>query len=106
MYTHIHIHIISIIITTMFLVIIMIMQVLESQSYTSKGVPRQGVGSLVRSSCVSTLCPVVICLHLRTSERGLAKMRSLINIYIYIYIYIYVHICIIICIHVYIHTYT
>ena len=31
------------------------------QSYTSKGVGRQGIGSFERDSYVSTLCPVVIC---------------------------------------------
>ena len=38
------------------------------QSYISKGIRRQGIGSFVRSSHVSTLCPVVICPSLCTSE--------------------------------------
>ena len=38
------------------------------QSCTSKGIWRQGIGSFVRNSHVSTLCPVVICPYLRTSE--------------------------------------
>ena len=33
----------------------------ESQSHVRKGIRRQGVGSFVRSSYVSTPCPVVIC---------------------------------------------
>ena len=34
------------------------------RSYTSKGIGRQGIGSFVRKSYVSTLCPVVICPYL------------------------------------------
>ena len=40
------------------------------QSYTSKGIGRQGMGSFVRESYVSALCPVVLCLNLCTSEQG------------------------------------
>ena len=40
----------------------------DSQSYTSKGIWRQGIGSFVRNSCVSTRCPVVMCPYLCTSE--------------------------------------
>ena len=36
------------------------------QSYISKGIRRQGAGSFVRKSYVSTLCPVVIRPHLCT----------------------------------------
>ena len=32
-----------------------------SQSYISKGIWRQGIGSFVRNSCVSTLGPLIIC---------------------------------------------
>ena len=39
-----------------------------SQSCISKGIWRQGIGSFVRNSYVSTLCPVVICPDLCTSE--------------------------------------
>ena len=38
------------------------------QSYISKGISRQGIGSFVRKSYVSTQCPVVICRYLCTSE--------------------------------------
>ena len=38
------------------------------QSYINKGIRRQGIGSVVRNSYVSTLCPVVICPNLCTSE--------------------------------------
>ena len=38
------------------------------QSYISKSTWRQGIGSLVRNSYVSTLCPVVICPYLCTSD--------------------------------------
>ena len=41
----------------------------KHQSYTSKGIRRQGIGSFVRDSYVSTPCPVVICPYLCTSER-------------------------------------
>ena len=39
-----------------------------------KGIERQGTGSFVRSSYVSTLCPVVMCPSLRTSEEGAPKI--------------------------------
>ena len=39
-----------------------------SQSYMSKGIWRQGIGSFVRNSYVSTLCPVVICPYWCTSD--------------------------------------
>ena len=38
------------------------------QSYISKGIRRQGIGSFVRNSYVSTLCPVVVCPSLCTPE--------------------------------------
>ena len=38
------------------------------QSCRSKGIWRQGIGSFARNSYVSTLCPVVICPYLCTSE--------------------------------------
>ena len=38
------------------------------QSYISKGMRRQGIDSFVRISYVSTLCPVVICPYLCTSD--------------------------------------
>ena len=38
------------------------------QSYISKGIRRQGTGSFVRNSYVSTRCSVVICPYLCTSE--------------------------------------
>ena len=38
------------------------------QSYISKGIRLQGIGSSVRNSYVSTPCPVVICPYLFTSE--------------------------------------
>ena len=44
---------------------------LKCQSYMSKGIWRQGVGSFVRKSYVSTLCPVVTCPYLCTSESDL-----------------------------------
>ena len=68
-------------------------------SYIRKGKWRQGIGSFVRSSCVSTLCPVIICPYLCTSE------YVIIHIYIYIYVYTYTYIYIYIYIHTYIHTY-
>ena len=40
------------------------------QSYISKGIWRQGIGSFVRNSSASTLCPVVICPCLCTSDLG------------------------------------
>ena len=39
-----------------------------TQSYISKGIWRQGIGSFVRDSYVSTLWPVVICPYLCTSD--------------------------------------
>ena len=42
--------------------------IFRCQSYTSKGIWRQDIGSLERSSYVSALCPVVICPYLCTSE--------------------------------------
>ena len=39
-----------------------------SQSYISKGIWRQGIGSFVRNSNLSTLCPVVICPYVCTSD--------------------------------------
>ena len=39
-----------------------------NQSYVSKGIWRQDIGSFVSSSYVSTLCPVVKCPYLCTSE--------------------------------------
>ena len=42
---------------------------LKSRSCTSKGIWRRGIGSAVRNPHVSTLCPVVICPYLCTSER-------------------------------------
>ena len=42
---------------------------LLNQSYMSKGTWRQGIGSFVRNSHVSTLCPVVICPYLCTSDK-------------------------------------
>ena len=47
------------------------------QSYTSKDIRRQGIGSFVRNSYVSTLCPVVICPYLCTSENGRVLHRGL-----------------------------
>ena len=44
-----------------------------SPSYISRGIWRQGIGSFVRDSYVSTLCPVVICPYLCTSEWGLFR---------------------------------
>ena len=41
----------------------------EPQSYISKGIRRQGVGSFVMSFYVSTICPVVICPYLCTSQK-------------------------------------
>ena len=41
---------------------------LPNQSYISKGIWRQGVGSLVRNSCVSTLCPVDMCPYSGTPD--------------------------------------
>ena len=38
------------------------------QSYMIKGIWRQGIGSFVGKSYVSTLCPVVICPYLCTSD--------------------------------------
>ena len=38
------------------------------QSYISKGISPQGIGSFVGNSYVSRLCPVVICPYLRISE--------------------------------------
>ena len=38
------------------------------QSYTSKGIWRQAVGSFIRNSYVSTICPVVKCPYLCTSD--------------------------------------
>ena len=43
------------------------------QSYISKGIWRQGIGSFVSKSYVSTLCPVVICPHLCTSDCDLTN---------------------------------
>ena len=40
----------------------------DIQSYISKGIWRQGKGSFVRNSYVSTRCPVVICPYLCTSD--------------------------------------
>ena len=40
----------------------------QHQSYITKGIWRQGIGSFVRNSYVSTLCPVVICPYLCTSD--------------------------------------
>ena len=47
------------------------------QSYISKGIWRQGIGSFVRNSYVSTLCHLVICPYLRTSKlrRPLADLQ-------------------------------
>ena len=42
-----------------------------SQSYISKGIWRQGISSFLRNSCVSTLCPVVICPYSCTSDSDL-----------------------------------
>ena len=42
---------------------------LLSQSYVSKGVWRRGIGSFARNAYASTLCPVVICPYLCTSDR-------------------------------------
>ena len=42
---------------------------LPNQSYISKGIWRQGIGSFVRISIVSTLCPVVLCPYMCTSDR-------------------------------------
>ena len=39
-----------------------------NQSYTNKGIWRRGIDSIVRHSCVSTLCPVVIRPYLCISE--------------------------------------
>ena len=41
----------------------------HTQSYISKGIQRQGIGSFVRHSYVSRLCPVVMRPYLCTSER-------------------------------------
>ena len=51
----------------------------NSQSYMSKGiwVWRQGIGSFVRISNVSTPCPVVICPYSCTSEIQLVKVPAL-----------------------------
>ena len=46
-----------------------------SESYISEGIWRQGIGSFVRNSYVSTLCPVVICPYLCTSD-VLARARA------------------------------
>ena len=40
----------------------------DAQSYIRKGIWRQGIGSFVRKAYVSTLCPVVVCPYLCTSE--------------------------------------
>ena len=50
-----------------------------SQSYISKGIWRQGIGSFVRNSYVSTLCPVVICPYLCTSEHRLRAQVTVIS---------------------------
>ena len=41
----------------------------QAHGYISKGIRRQGIGSSVRNSNVSKLCPVVICPRLCTSDR-------------------------------------
>ena len=55
-----------------------------AQSYISKGMWRQGIGSFVRNSYVSTLCPVVICpccaLLIGSVDRGRWAVRSVLII--------------------------
>ena len=46
----------------------------RSKSYISKGIRRQGIGSSVRNSYVSALCPVVICPYLCTSDEVITKI--------------------------------
>ena len=41
----------------------------QTQSYTSKGMCRRGIGSFVRNSYLSTPCPLVICPYLCTSDK-------------------------------------
>ena len=77
------------------------------QSYRSKGIWRQGIGSFDRNSCDSTRCPVVICPYLCTSDQCLhlrrmrafwsgtdspsGRMRSLSSqAYMHVCIYIYI----------------
>ena len=43
-------------------------QVLLYQSCTRRGIGRQGVGTFLRNSYVSTLCPVVLCPYQCTSD--------------------------------------
>ena len=43
------------------------------QSCTSKGIWRLGIGSFLRNSYVSTLCPVAICPYLCTSEAWITR---------------------------------
>ena len=63
------------------------------QSYISKGIGRQGTGSFVRNSYVSTLCPVVICPYFCTSDTCAPSIAvvtiTIINSYYYCYYYYY-----------------
>ena len=47
-----------------------------NQSYISKGIWRQGIGSFVRNSYVSTLCPVAICPYLCTPDGSRALQQQ------------------------------
>ena len=49
----------------------------KSHSYICEGIWRQGIGSFVRSSCVSTLCPVVVRPHLCWKSALAAPDRKL-----------------------------
>ena len=82
----------------------------RAQSYT-EGIGRRRVDSFVTNSYVSTLCPVVICPYLCTSEPAFGESardggRVYIYIYICIYTYTYTHIYthIHICTYIYIYT--
>ena len=69
----------------------------RTQSYTSKGIWRQGIGSFVRKSYVQALCPVVLCPYLCTYDARLSAVSArfpclkpassgfIYNVYIYIY---------------------
>ena len=64
------------------------------QSYVSKGIWRQGIGSFAMNSQVSTLRPVVTCPYLCTpgGERSkYIQYTVYVCIYVYIYIYIYIY---------------
>ena len=74
----------------------------------------RAIGSFVRNSYVSALCPVVICPYLCRSELGSLCLHMYICMYVYVcmYIYIYIytytytyrHLCMYVCIYIYIYT--